>query len=321
MRASRLLSMMILLQARGRLSAASLAREFEVSVRTIYRDVDALSAAGVPVYAEPGRNGGVALLEGYRTRLTGMTAAETAALPLAGLGRAARDLGLGHEAAAAQLKLMASLPEAWSANAQRVAARFLLDPVPWYHRSEAPACLPVLAAAVWRDQRVRIAYEAWNGRIRRTLSPLGLANKGGVWYLVAAARRTPRTYRVANIVELQVLDEAVPPPERFDLDRYWNEWTAGFEARLKRETARVRISAEGRRILRAENSMAAERIAATARPHAADWVEGDFPVESVAYSARQLLRLGAEVEVLGPPELRQAMADEARAVLTLYAAS
>jgi predicted DNA-binding transcriptional regulator YafY len=160
MRASRLLSLLILLQMRGRMSADELAAEFEVSVRTIYRDVDQLSAAGVPVYAERGRNGGFALLDGYRTRLTGFTPSEAEALLLAGVGPAAADLGIGAEAAAAQLKLLASLPPDSGASAQRVAARFHLDPVNWYSRAEASDMLPALANAVWGELRIRVRYES-----------------------------------------------------------------------------------------------------------------------------------------------------------------
>src|SRR5574338_1215164 len=159
MRASRLLSILILLQMRGRMSAEALAAEFEVSVRTIYRDIDQLSAAGVPVYAERGRSGGFQLLDGYRTRLTGFTPAEADALLLAGVGGAAADLGIGAELAQAQLKLLASLPPDSGASAQRVATRFHLDPINWYTRSEPLDLLPSLAAAVWRDQRIRIRYE------------------------------------------------------------------------------------------------------------------------------------------------------------------
>ena len=167
MRASRLLSILIMLQMRGRLSAEALAREFEVSIRTIYRDIDQLSAAGVPVYAERGRAGGFELHDGYRTRLTGLTHSEAEVLLLAGAGGAAADLGLGAEAAAAQLKLLASLPPESGASAQRVAARFHLDAMPWYARVEPPGILPALAAAVWQDQRVRISYDSWKASVTR----------------------------------------------------------------------------------------------------------------------------------------------------------
>lgn len=320
MRSSRLLSILMLLQWRGRLSATALAREFEVSVRTIYRDVDALSASGVPVYAERGSRGGIALHEGYRTRLTGLTPGEAESLPLAGLATVAQDLGLGAEATAAQLKLMASLPVAAGEGALRIARRFHIDPLPWYHRTEASPCLPELAGAVWRERRIRIDYDNWQGQVRRELEPLGLVLKGGLWYLVASAGGgKPHSYRVSAIRALEVLDAGFSRPAGFELAEHWPAAVADFERRLMRDLATVRLSEEGCRILRAVSPLAAEQVAASARPSArAGWIEAEMPIETPEYSARQLLRLGAEVEVLAPQALRDALLDEASAVLALY---
>lgn len=321
MRASRLLSILILLQMRGRLSAEALAREFEVSVRTIYRDIDQLSAAGVPVYAERGRAGGFALLDGYRTRLTGFTPAEADALLLAGVGGAAADLGIGAAAAAAQLKLLASLPPDSGASAQRVATRFHLDPINWYTRSEPPDVLPSLAAAVWNDKHIRIRYESWRDLVTRDVDPFGLVLKAGIWYLVAAVKGQPRTYRVSNIQELETLGGQIKRPAKFDLARFWTTWSREFEARLMRDQAVVKLSPVGLRILRDTSAAAAEAVAAGGKPCKPDgWVKAEIPVESIAYATRQLLRLGAEIEVLGPPELRTALAREAERVAAMYAA-
>ena len=320
MRASRLLSLLILLQMRGRMSAEALAAEFEVSVRTIYRDVDQLSAAGVPVYAERGRNGGFALLDGYRTRLTGFTPAEAEALLLAGVGPAAADLGVGAEAAAAQLKLLASLPPDSGASAQRVAQRFHLDPVNWYSRAEASEILPAVANAVWGERRVRVRYESWRDLVDRDLDPLGLVLKAGVWYLVAAVKGQARTYRVSNIHALEVLNTKAQRPARFDLARYWAAWSRDFEARIFSERAIVKLSPLGRRILREVSPVASEAAEAqhrAAKP--AGWVKAQIPIESIALAARQLLRLGADVEVLEPAALRTAIAREAAEVTALYA--
>ena len=325
MRASRLLSILIMLQLRGRLSAEALAQEFEVSIRTIYRDIDQLSAAGVPVFAERGRAGGFELHEGYRTRLTGLTHIEAEVLLLAGAGGAAADLGLGAEAAAAQLKLLASLPPESGASAQRVASRFHLDPAPWYARIEPPGVLPALAAAVWQDQRVRIGYESWKAAVTREIDPLGLVLKAGVWYLVATAAKTagnkaaPRTYRVSNIRSLERVESAFHRPARFDLARHWEASARDFEARLLSGRAVIRISPEGRRLLR-DNYPAAELavVARHAKARPEGRVKAEIPVEDISQSARQLLRLGANVEVLGPPALRKAVADEARKVAALY---
>lgn len=319
MRASRLLSILILLQMRGRLSAEALAAEFEVSVRTIYRDIDQLSAAGVPVYAERGRAGGFALMDGYRTKLTGFTAAEADALVLAHVGGAASDLGIGAEAAAAQLKLLASLPPDAGASAQRVAQRFHLDPANWYTRPETLDLLPKVAEAVWREKRVRVRYESWKDVVTRELDPLGLVLKGGVWYLVAASKKQARTYRVSNILELDLLEKPARSPRRFDLARFWRAWVKDFEQRLLSARAEIKLSPLGVRLLRDISAAAAEAVAAKSTPcKPAGWVRAEIPVESAEQAVRQLLRLGAEAEVLGPPALRAAIAAEAKATAARY---
>lgn len=318
MRASRLLSILMLLQMRGRTSADALAKEFGVSLRTIYRDIDQLSAAGVPVYAERGRDGGFALIEGYRTRLTGLTEDEAAALPFAALGRAASDLGLGPEGAAAQMKLLAALPADKSASAARVAARFHFDPEPWYRRAEKIALLPELAGAVWRERKIRFAYESWKGAVTREADPLGLAIKGGHWYLVAARGGAPLVYRASNIRSLTVLEAKAARPARFNLARFWAAWTRDFEARLLTGRAMIRLSPKGLRLL-AEMSAAAADAAAAARPDADGWITADIPVEKTEVAALQLLRLGAEAEILAPAALRAAVAAEAKRTAALYA--
>jgi predicted DNA-binding transcriptional regulator YafY len=174
MRASRLLSILILLQLRGRLTAEALAAEFEVSLRTIYRDIDQLSAAGVPVYADRGPGGGFSLLDGYRTKLTGLTAAEAQALALAGLPGPAADLGLGEALGAGRLKLLAAIPDGMREGAGRVGERFHFDPTDWYRRASVPPHLAAVARAVWAERRLRIRYESWSRTVRRTVDPVNL---------------------------------------------------------------------------------------------------------------------------------------------------
>jgi predicted DNA-binding transcriptional regulator YafY len=325
MRSSRLLSILLRLQLRGRVPASELAREFECSVRTVYRDLDALSAAGVPVHAERGRNGGIVLAPGWRTQLTGLTAPEARGVPLAGLASAARDLGLGTAATDVQLKLLASLPPDAAADAGRIAERFHIDPLPWYHRPEPLPQLPALAAAVWEGQRVRVRYESWAGAAERVLSPLGLVLKGGLWYLVASAggrgpKAAPRSYRVSGIQGLRVLQQPAQRPAGFVLAAHWPQSVAAFEARLMAGRAVVRISEEGLRILRAVLPAAAEWALRTQRKtRRAGWIEAELPTEPDAYAARQLLRLGTEVEVLAPAALRAAVAREAGAVAKRHA--
>jgi predicted DNA-binding transcriptional regulator YafY len=320
MRASRLLSILMNLQMRGRLSAEALAQEFEVSVRTIYRDVDQLSASGVPIYAERGRTGGFALANGYRTKLTGFTPAEANALLLTGVSGAAADLGIASELAAAQLKLLASLPPDSAASAQRVASRFHLDPVNWYSRGDSVAFLPPLASAVWQEKRIRVRYDSWKDVVVRELDPLGLVLKGGNWYLVAAVKAQPRTYRVSNILHLDVLEQSFQRPPRFDLGRFWSAAAKTFEAGLLRERAVVRLSPTGRKFLREVSPVAAEAVDKSHRRcKPAGWVQAEIPIENVEHATRQLLRLGADIEVVGPAALRNSLAHEASRVAELYA--
>lgn len=306
MRASRLLSILLLLQTRGRMSAQALADEFEISVRTLYRDIDQLSAAGVPVYAERGRNGGFQLLDGYRTKLTGLTPSEIEALFLSGLPGPAAQLGLGDAMADAQLKLLAALPSERRDGANRVAARFHLDPTNWYQSADRADLLPTLAKAVWESLRVRVRYESWKAVVERELEPLGLALKGGVWYLVARAGGKPRTYRVSNIQKLDHTNESFTRPKSFDLAAYWQGWAKEFEARLYTSKAVLKLSPEGMRRLALLPAAVAAMAKQTARaPDKAGWRRVEIPIESVNHAVSDVLRLEAEVEVLSPPALRQ----------------
>lgn len=319
MRASRLLSILIVLQARGRVSAEALARELEVSVRTIYRDIDQLGTAGVPVYAERGRHGGFALLGGYRTDLTGLDSKEAGAVSLIGTAQAALDLGLGADAAAARLKILASLPLGSGKVAERIAARFHLDPAPWYAHPKPPPALRPLAEAVWADRRVRMTYESWKKVVTRTISPLGLVMKAGAWYVAGAVDASTRIYRVDAIREFKVLDVAAERPPDFDLARFWLDAARSFESRLRGQRARVRLSPEGLKLLQDVNPAAADAIAAQNPVPARDsWIEAEIFVERLPHAVREALRLGAEMEVLEPAELRAAIAEEARRVAGIH---
>lgn len=319
MRASRLVSILLLLQARGRMTAQTLADEFEVSVRTIYRDIDDLSASGVPVYADRGRDGGFQLLEGYTTRLTGMTSAEAESLFLSGLEGPAAELGLGESTAAARLKLLAALPSARRADASRVAARFHLDPIDWYRTASDLAFLPRLAAAVWGAERIRVRYESWSATAERALSPLGLVLKGGIWYLVASGRSVPRTYRVDAIRALELTGEHFERPADFDLAAHWTASVRAFEASLYQGTATLRLSPLGMERLPVLAAAAVEMARRTASPPGADgWVQAVIPIETIDHAMRELLKLGVEVEILEPPELRDAMRGAAATLALRY---
>lgn len=324
MQASRLLSMLMMLQARGRLSAQALARELEVSVRTVHRDIDALSAAGVPVFADRGRSGGFQLREGWRTHLTGLTAPESRALFLSGLAGPAAELGLGEAVASARLKVMATLPPEWQADAQRLSARFHLDAVDWFRSAARTEHLGAVADAVWRECRLKIVYESWSGVREREVEPLGLVLKAGVWYMAArsanASRRSePRTYRLTGIQALALTEHRFEPPRGFDLAAYWQASTRRFETGVYRDTAVLRASARGLRLLRGFSSAVAEAVDATTSKDRAGWSRVTIPIESISHAANQLIGLGADVEVLAPAALRASLRLTAKRLTRLYA--
>ena len=321
MLASRLLSLLMLLQSRGRMSAPALARQLEVSVRTVYRDIDSLSAAGVPVYGDAGRNGGYQLRDGWRTQLTGLTPGEARALFLAGLPGPAKALGMGEAAASAHLKLMAALPGDWQADAARVGSRFHLDPVDWF-RDAAPADhLRDVAQAVWNEQRLRMRYESWTEVVEREIEPLGLVLKAGAWYVVGRRGRVARTYRLSNMHQVQVLKQHFRRPRDFDLAAHWADATQRFEEGVYRDFATLRASAAGLKRLSGFSPVVAQAVQRTAgEPDAAGWVTVTVPIESIDHAAREMLRLGADAVVMEPAALRERLARAAQEMLALYAA-
>jgi predicted DNA-binding transcriptional regulator YafY len=319
MRASRLLSILMLLQTRGRMSAQALADELQVSVRTVFRDVDQLSAAGVPVWAEQGRNGGIQLQDGWRTKLTGLTSDEARAIFMAGLPGPAADLGLGEAVASAQLKLLAALPADWQSDAQRVGSRFHLDPIDWFRSAEPAGPVREVADAVWDERRLQIRYKSWNRVSDRAVDPLGLVLKAGTWYMVARSEREMRTFRLAAIQKLQVLEERFARPRKFDLAKYWRESTERFETSVYRSEAHLRVSTTGLRRLHGFSPMVAEAAERTASPPDEDgWMRVTIPIESAEDAARELLKLGAEGEVLEPPELRALLRRTAERLAAMY---
>lgn len=319
MRASRLLSILLLLQSRGRMSAQALAGEVEASVRTVFRDVDQLSAAGIPIWAERGRNGGFQLKEGWRTKLTGLTTDEASAIFLAGLPGPAAELGLGEAMTSAQLKLLAALPAEWQAGAQRVGSRFHLDAVDWFRSAEPAEHLREVAEAVWQERRLRMRYRSWNRVSDRLADPFGLVLKAGTWYMVARSDGEVRTFRLSGIQALELLDVRFSRPRKFDLPRYWAASTRRFETGVYRTRAHLRVSPLGLRRLQSFAPTVAESATRTATaPDADGWMRVTIPIESVGDAARELLRLGTEAEALEPTELREQMKAAVARIAALY---
>lgn len=316
MKASRLLSILMTLQAKGLVTAQFLAEECEVSIRTIYRDIDALSAAGIPVYADRGPEGGYRLIDGYRTRLTGMTAQEAEAVLLSGLTGAAADLGIGALLASAQRKLLAALPADLRANAERISSRFHLDAPGWFGEAEQPPHLPAIAKAIWDQRMISIRYRSWKNEKQRLVAPLGVVLKGGAWYMVGQVSGKLATYRVTRILDFSVADRRFERPDAFDLADYWSESTRRLDEEMHPNEATIRLSPVGLQLMEPFLSpYARARARIAAGQEGDDWRTIVLPTGSVWETAGIFLRFGAEIEVLAPPEMRDRMAEMASAIL------
>ncbi|MFC9908587.1 helix-turn-helix transcriptional regulator [Streptomyces sp. NPDC127197] len=325
MRAARLIKMVLLLQSRPSMTAAELARELEVSERTVTRDAQALSEAGVPVYADRGRAGGYRLIGGYRTRLTGLHRSEAEALFLSGVPGPLREMGLQDAASAARLKVSAALLPSLRDASRTAAQRFHLDAPNWFKEPETPELLPVVADAVWDDRRITARYRRGEGEVKRELEPYGLVLKAGVWYLCAqvasnGSHRTYRVYRIDRFTAVEAGAERFTRDEEFDLPGFWEERAEQFARSILRAEVVVRLSAEGmRRLPWAVDPLSArEALEDGGAPDADGWVTLTLPVESEEVAHTQLTALGPEVEVLAPEGLREQFAQDAARLAELY---
>ncbi|MFC4610111.1 helix-turn-helix transcriptional regulator [Streptomyces maoxianensis] len=321
MRATRLIKMVLLLQARPSMTGAELSRELDVSERTITRDALALSEAGVPVQADRGRAGGYRLVGGYRTRLTGLGRSEAEALFLSGLPGALREMGLQDAASAARLKVSAALLPSLRDASDSAAQRFHLDAPGWYQEPGTPELLPAVAEAVWDDRLLSARYRRQDAEVERELAPYGLVLKAGVWYLCARADGgTVRVYRIDRFTAVTLGDERFERDEGFDLPGFWEERAAQFARSILRSEVVVRLSEAGAKRLPyvADRAAAREALEAAGAADEEGRVTVTLPVESANVAYTQLLSLGPEVEVLGPPELRERFAEAVARMRGLY---
>lgn len=323
MRADRLLSILLTLQSEGKVKAGELARRLEVSPRTVYRDLDALTAAGVPVYAEPGPTGGITLMDGYRTQLTGLNRGELQTLFFGKPAALLRDLGLSGTADAALLKLHASLPAPARAGATSARGLLHIDTTGWRRQRDAVPLLPDLYDAVVGARRVQLLYARSDKTVTRLSDPLGLVAQGSVWYLVAVTDGETRTYRVSRLEGLEPTPETFTRPADFDLAAYWEASKKAFRAALPRYPVTVRAEPGIAQRLRTSGRYA--RVTAEdATPDDATlgkhgWVTLTMLFEVEWEACEYLLSFGPAVEVLDPLELRGQIAKLAQATAQLYA--
>ncbi|OKI25126.1 WYL domain-containing protein [Streptomyces sp. CB03911] len=323
MRADRLVSLVLLLRQHGRLSAATLARELEVSTRTVLRDIEALSAAGVPVYAERGRHGGFALLPGFRTELTGLNHDEALALLVAGSRRGAQAFGLGSALASAMLKVVDALPGTYRDTAAGAAQRLLIDPETdlLSRRLVAEEVPDTIVAevlrAVFAGHKLRIHYAAVDRTPKwRTVDPIGLVTVRDQGYLLATRAGADRTYRLSRILAAEKLAEPAQRPDRVDLDRAWQERSRQFRIGGDQVTVLVRVDPARR------EDLLGTALAVLAEVADADgWLRLEVTFQDPRHAEWAVWHLGTNAEALAPQWLRDSLRNRAAAIATCYGVS
>ena len=319
MRADRLLSILLLLQVHRRQTARELAHRLEVSERTIHRDMEALSAAGFPVFAERGTGGGWMLVEGYKTNLTGLNKDEIQALFLTKPLRVLADLGLDKASDAAMLKLSAALPSAHRDNAEHARQRIHIDLTGWNRAEEAVRLLPMLQQAVWQERKLRFTYERGGGcdPVERLADPLGLVAKGSAWYLVAVVDGDTRSYRVSRVASAELTGEPCIRPKGFDLAEYWEQSAVNFKAQLPSYRTIVRADPEIFPRLAFAGRFA--RIEKTYPPDADGRIRVALRFDVEEMAIEYALSFGAKMEVVEPEALREKVIEAAKSVIQFYA--
>jgi predicted DNA-binding transcriptional regulator YafY len=311
MKSGRLLNLLLLLQANNRLTAADLAGRLEVSERTIHRDMDALSSAGIPVYAERGVGGGIRLADGYRKALTQFGDDEIRALFIASANPLA-DIGLGEGLARALEKLAGALPAPQRRTAERSRSLIFFDPRRWKQAVAPREHLATLRRAIWEDRRIKLGYrDSKREKTVRVAEPLGLVAKAGVWYLVARSKDDMRVFRCDRILTVDVEGGAFERPAGFDLAAFWQSWSTRFEESLATYAVRLHVSPEA-----IEDVTGYWEVQFTDRGAAPNgWIEARVIFPSVDAALPQLVAWGGGVRLMEPLELRERMVAAARAIL------
>jgi predicted DNA-binding transcriptional regulator YafY len=315
MRADRLLSILLTLQVGRRITAGELAERLEVSERTILRDMECLSAAGVPVTADRGAGGGWRLAQPYKTDLTGLSSGEIQSLFFGKSSRLLSDLGMSQAAEAALIKLLTALPAVARRDVAAMRERIHIDGAGWHQSDEAFPLLPVLQDALWQDRRVRLLYQRADGtEVERVVDPLGLVAKGSIWYFVGAVEGEARSYRVSRAKEATILEEASVRPDGFDLASYWEQAVAELKANVPRYPAVLRVRPEVvprlRRYVYARSVEAGE-------PDRAGWVPVSVVFEVEEEACDFVVRAGGQIVVVEPEALRARVKAVAQSVAAI----
>ena len=319
MRADRLLLLMMLLQKNKQMTAVSLAKELEVSKRTIYRDIDALSVVGVPIYAIGGPGGGYALLDSYRTTLTGLNENEVRTLFMLTLPGSLSDLGASQELKATILKLTHSFSDRYREQADYVRQRLHLDAARWF-QSDAPVHhLKIVQEAVWQDRQLHLTYRRRNGMVsERTLFPYGLVAKAGIWYLISDTDKGIRVYRISRIETVALTETHFVRPPDFDLVTFWESWVADYKANLSQYPVTLRIGPDLAPVLSYILGEQVQTQMEEARPDADGWRTLTYTFERPDEACMFVLGMGDSVDVVTPTELRARVLQMARDVVAHY---
>ena len=319
MRADRLLSLMMLLQNRRQMTAEELANELEVSKRTIYRDIDALSVAGVPVYANGGPGGGYALLDNYRTTLTGLNENEIRALFTLTIPGPISDLGMSQQLKAAILKLTSSFADDHNEQANYFRQRLHLDAASWFQTDEPVPHLKTVQEAVWQDRQLVLSYRRRNGAVsERSISPYGLVAKASIWYLVAAVEHGMRVYRVSRIEAIQMTQTHFARPQDFDLAEFWVGWVTSYKTSLPKYPVTLRIGPDLVPVLPYILGNDIGALVEQAQPDSEGWRILDYTFERIEEAQTYVLGMGASVDVIAPEELRVSVLKLATEVVAHY---
>jgi len=312
MRADRLVATLLLMQARGRVTAAELAEELEISVATARRDLEALSTAGIPVYPQPGRNGGWSLLGGSRTDLSGLTSSEAQALFLL-VGPAA---SIAPEAKAALRKLVRALPETFRGDAEAAAEAVVIDPARWgEHEKDRPDVVKDLQDAVVRRLKVRLTYSSRGRGSERLIDPLGLVDKDDVWYLIAGTEKGQRTFRVDRIAAAETTDLAAERPKDFDLSQEWARVVDEMEQRRSGMSATVLIEERYLRVMKDQLGRHCE----VDGPVDDGRIQFRITAPTPLMIAQHLAGWGGLIDVLDPPSVQAELARLGAELTTRYA--